>query len=110
MKEDSGNGASLSVGVLCGEPRGRAPLLGTPKDMLSKALEMGYCFHTGPVLGNMLGNSFPRAFERRVKFLLSEELLRGTQETRKRRNWKWATLSIRTPVAEPGGGSFSGTF
>jgi hypothetical protein len=24
----------------------------TPKDMLSKALEMGVCFHKGPVLGN----------------------------------------------------------
>jgi len=33
--------ASLSKGALQGEPGGRAPLLGTPKDMLSKALEMG---------------------------------------------------------------------
>ena len=37
------------------------------KDMLSKALEMSVCFHGGPVLGNMGGSSFPRAFERRVK-------------------------------------------
>ena len=48
MKEGSGNEATLSVGALWGEPRGRAPLLGTPKDMLSKALEMGVCLHRGP--------------------------------------------------------------
>jgi len=39
-----------------------------PKDMLSKALEMGVCFHREPVLGNMGGRSFPRAFEKRVIF------------------------------------------
>ena len=52
-------------------PGGRAPLLGTPKDMPSKVLEMGACFHRDPVLGNMggKGRSFPGAFERRVKFL-----------------------------------------
>jgi len=75
MKEGSGNGAALSVGALRGEPGGRATLLGTPKDMLSMGQEMGDCFHTGPVLGNIRGRSFPRAFERRVKFLLSGELL-----------------------------------
>jgi hypothetical protein len=49
---------------------------GHPKDMLrSKALEMGICFHKGLILGNMGGRSFPMAFERRVKFLLSGELL-----------------------------------
>jgi len=41
----------------------------------SEALEMGVCFHKGLVLGNMGRHSFPRAFERRVKFLLSGELL-----------------------------------
>ena len=46
--------ASLSIG----EPGGRAPLLGNPKGMLSKALEMGIFSHTGPVLGNMGGRSF----------------------------------------------------
>ena len=51
MKEGSGNEASLSVGVLWGEPRGRVPLLGSPKDTLSKALEMGICFHRGPFWG-----------------------------------------------------------
>jgi hypothetical protein len=39
MKERSGNGASLSVGALWGEPGGTAPLLGTPKDMPSKGLD-----------------------------------------------------------------------
>jgi hypothetical protein len=42
-----------------------APLLGTPKDMLSKALEMGVCF------GEHGGTSSPMAFDRKVKFLLS---------------------------------------
>jgi len=28
-----------------------APLLWTPKDMLSKAVEMGVCFHRGPAFG-----------------------------------------------------------
>ena len=28
-----------------------APLLVTPKDMLSKALEMDICFHRGPTFG-----------------------------------------------------------
>jgi hypothetical protein len=41
MKEGSRNGTSLSVGALWGEPRVRGALLGTPKDMLSEALEMG---------------------------------------------------------------------
>jgi len=47
--------------------------------MYRKALEMGVCYHNGPVLGNMEGTllySFPKAFERRMSFfLLSEELL-----------------------------------
>jgi hypothetical protein len=42
------------MGHLCprelylGEPGGRASLLVTPKDMLSKAQKMGVCFHKGP--------------------------------------------------------------
>ena len=51
------------------EPGGKVPLVVTPKDMLSKALEMDVCFIGAPLLGNMEGNSFPRAFERREKFL-----------------------------------------
>jgi hypothetical protein len=44
-------------------------VLVTPKDILSKALGMGVCFHRGPLLGNVEGLSFPRTFERRDKFL-----------------------------------------
>jgi len=51
MKENSRNGASLSEGALCGEPGGRALLLGTPKDMLSRTLEMGVCFYRYPSFG-----------------------------------------------------------
>jgi len=42
---------------------------GDPKDMLSKALEIGVCFRRGPLLGNMEGRSFPMAFERRERFI-----------------------------------------
>jgi hypothetical protein len=52
-----------------GNLEGELPLLGTLKDISSKALEMGVCFHRGPVLGNIGVRSFPRAFESRVKFL-----------------------------------------
>jgi hypothetical protein len=37
--------------------------------MPSKVLEMGVCFHKAPVLGNMEGHFFLRAFEGREKFL-----------------------------------------
>ena len=35
-----------------------APLLGTPKDMLSKALEMGICFHRDPTFEEHGGTLF----------------------------------------------------
>ena len=41
----------LSEGAQGGEPGGGAPLVVTLKDMLSKALEMAVCFHTGPTVG-----------------------------------------------------------
>jgi len=37
--------------------------------MLSKALEMGICFHRGPAFGEHGGTLCSRAFERREKFL-----------------------------------------
>ena len=77
MEEGSRSGASLSEGPLWGEPGGRAPLLGTPKVVLSKALGMGVCFHRGPLLGILEGRSFPRAFGRREKFLYLEKFLRN---------------------------------
>jgi len=42
---------------------------GDPKDMLSKVLEMGVCFHRGPSLVNMERRSFPRVFERKGNIL-----------------------------------------
>jgi len=36
----------------------RVSLVGTPKDMRSKALEMGVCFRRGPVMGNMGDSPF----------------------------------------------------
>jgi hypothetical protein len=53
---------------------GKAPLLGTLKDVLVKALEMGFYFHGGPILGNLDGHAFPRDFERRVRFFCQESV------------------------------------
>jgi len=76
--------------------------------MLAKALEVGVCFQRVPVLGNMGGRSFPRAFERRVKFLfIRRTVMRNSRDTQKK---VLATLSIRASFGEPGGGSFFGTF
>jgi hypothetical protein len=49
--EGYGNWESFSEGALWVERRGRVPLLVTPKDISSKALEMGVCLHWGPVFG-----------------------------------------------------------
>jgi hypothetical protein len=67
MKEGSRYGASLCEGTLWGGggPGGRTPVLGIPKDMLSKALEMGFCLHRDPAVGEHGGRSLPRAFEKR---------------------------------------------
>jgi hypothetical protein len=58
---------------LCGRPmKGTLredPFLGTPKDIISKALEMGVSFHRDPFWGNMGGRSVPKVFERRETFL-----------------------------------------
>jgi len=40
-----------------------------PKDMLSKALKMDVSFHRGSAFEEHGGRSFPRAFERKDKFL-----------------------------------------
>jgi hypothetical protein len=50
-KEGCRSGASLFEGALGGEHGERTSFLGTPKDMLSKALEMGVCFHSCPDFG-----------------------------------------------------------
>jgi hypothetical protein len=50
-------GVSLSEEAQCGGPLGRAPLLGTPKDMLSKALPWTSVSIGDPLLGNMEGRS-----------------------------------------------------
>ena len=44
-------------------PGGRAPLLGIPKGMLSKALEWASVSIGAPLLGNVEGRSILRAFE-----------------------------------------------
>jgi hypothetical protein len=49
------------------------PLLETPKDMLSKALEMGVSFHRGPAFGEHARTLLSKVFERREKFLYLEK-------------------------------------
>jgi len=69
MKEGFKNEASISLWEFVRKTWSEGLLLGTLKDMPSKALKMGVCFHRGPVLGNMRWRSFPKAFERRENFL-----------------------------------------
>jgi len=42
---------------------------------MNGALKMGVCFHRAPLLGNVERHSFPRAFERREKFLYLRKFL-----------------------------------
>jgi hypothetical protein len=45
--------------------------MGTPKDMLSKALEIGICFHRGPILGEHGGTLLSYGLgEKEKKFLI----------------------------------------
>ena len=73
----SRNEASLSEDAQWRGPRGGAPLMGTLEDMLSKALEMGICFHRGPAFGKHGGGSFVRDFERWEKISYLENLYEG---------------------------------
>ena len=64
---------------------GWATLLGTPKDMLCKALEIGACFRKGPILGNMGGGrSSRRAFERRATFIFIRTFTRKLRDMLKK--------------------------
>jgi hypothetical protein len=85
------------------------PLLGTPKDMLNKALEMGVCFHKCPVMGTWGEDAFLEPSREWWSFF-NRKFYWGVREKCKRRLWKRANLSIRAPVGEFGGGSFIGTF
>jgi hypothetical protein len=75
--------------------------------MPSKALEMGVCFHTDPVLGNMGGRGTHLSYGLRergeVSFLSGELLLRNSTDMYNK------ALSIADPNGEPAGGSFSWT-
>jgi hypothetical protein len=75
--------------------------------MLSNALEIGVCFHRAPVLGNRGGHSFPRVFERRVKFLFIRRTFIEVFERQVKEDWR-ATLSIGAPAGEPAVVSFTG--
>jgi len=65
MKEGSSNRASISEGLHQGDLEGVLLYWG-PQKLLSKALEMGVCFHTGPAFGEhgggLLGNMKGRFF------------------------------------------------
>jgi hypothetical protein len=45
-------------------------------------LEMGVHFHGGPVLGDMAECSFPRAFQKSVKFLFIRTLMRNSRHVK----------------------------
>jgi hypothetical protein len=93
MKEGSGSGASLSEAALWEEPGGRAPWLGTLKDMLSKALEMGICFHRGPTFGEHVEMFLSWGLKRRgKKSLYSGDFLWGIWETCEDALWTGSTL------------------
>jgi hypothetical protein len=67
-----------------------------------------YCLHPHDtrsivVVGHVEGRSFPRAFERREKFIYLRKFLLGIWEIYKKCLVNWR-------VGEPGGGSFSRTF
>ena len=65
------------------------------------------CFHRGPVFGGTWGNAhFLRPSREGRKFLYQENFYRGIWQTCQRRLRKRATLSIGTPVGEPGGDPF----
>jgi hypothetical protein len=70
MREDSGNGAFLSVGALRGEPEGRTPLLVTLKNMLRIVSVYGRQFPDGHVLRNMERRTFPWPVERRLNIFI----------------------------------------
>jgi hypothetical protein len=59
MKEGSGNGVSISMGLLGWEPERRAALLEILKDTKRKAQEASIYLHKGP-FGNLEGGLFTR--------------------------------------------------
>jgi hypothetical protein len=77
------NGMSVFEEAQCEGPLGRAPLLGTPTDTLSKALEWSSVSIAAPVLGNMEGCSFLSAFE--IKRYINRYV---------KMPYKWVSLSI----------------
>jgi len=66
---------------------GSAPLLGTPKDMLNKALEWAFVPIGAPLLGNMEGRSIVSAFE--IKRYIKRYV---------KMSCKWVSLSIGAPL------------
>ena len=74
---------------------GRAPLLGTLKDMPSKALEMGVCFY--------------RAFNK-ISFLLGGLLLRNSRDMLEKAVEKGNSLHRASPLGNLEGVRFPGHF
>jgi len=71
-REGSRNGASLCEGTECGGPGGRAPLVGTPEDMLKGYIKRDVkmpckqvSFSIGALLGNLEGIRLPGLFGRK---------------------------------------------
>jgi len=68
MKEGTRNGESLCYGFHEGD-LGGGLLTWDPERYVKQGSEMGVCFHRGPLLGNMEGRFFLRAFLFRGNFI-----------------------------------------
>jgi hypothetical protein len=75
-----------------------------------KALEMGFCFHRAPLLGNMEGCSFLRAFENRKKKNLIERNCYEGFERDAKMPCKQVSLSIGSLLGNTEGVSLPGLF
>jgi len=71
-----------------------APLLVTPKDKLSKALEMDVCFHNGPTLGHMEGRIFIGPLREGINFFIWGNFYMEFERHAKKRPCNRAALSI----------------
>ena len=77
---------------------------------LEGAVELGVCFHKGPILGSKGGCSFSRAFERRVRFIfIRRTFIAEIQGYVKEGSGNGNSLH-RAPLREHGGVSSTGTF
>ena len=91
------------------EPTETASLLGTPEYMLSKAVEMGVCFHRGPAFEEHGGTPIFLGLWREGNFFILGNFYKKFERYVKKTRQKGNSLN-RSPVEEPGVGSFTRNF